>query len=96
MKVRATAIAMPCAASQPPFSRLCRLLVEHTITTGFVEPDCRPVGLEVLVALAARGATGMLKPRSFGSAAESRRPRKGSPVMGAVTLLIEVGQWQHC
>ena len=41
------------------------------MTIGLVEPDCRPVGLGVSVALAARGATGIFKSRSFGSAAES-------------------------
>ena len=31
------------------------------MTAGLVEPLSRPVGLEASVALAARGATGMLK-----------------------------------
>ena len=38
-----------------------------------MEPVCKPDGLEVSVALAARGARGMSKARSFGSAAETGR-----------------------
>ncbi len=62
--------------------------------TGFVEPFCRPVGLGVPVALAARGAraTGILKSRSLGSRTESGRRRKGCPVKGL--LVIEVGKCQ--
>ena len=37
---------------------------------GLVEPLCRPVGLEVSVALALRGVTGMLKSKRLDSAAE--------------------------
>lgn len=66
--------------------------MEHTITTGFVEPDCRPVGLEVSVALAARGATGILKPRSFDWAAESARRRL---VRSEGFMVAQVGQWQR-
>ena len=49
------------------------MLVNRTITTGFVEPVCRPVGFEVSVARAARGATGISKSRSFGAVSESGR-----------------------
>ena len=56
--------------------------MERTITIGFVEPVCRPVGFEVSVALAARGVTGISKSRSFGSVAESGLRREGSSVMG--------------
>ena len=70
-------IAMPCAASQPYFSRSYRLLMEHTVTIPFVEPVCRPVGFEVSVALAARGATGIFEWRSFDLAAETGRGREG-------------------
>lgn len=42
--------------------------------TGLVEPDCKPVGEELPVALAGRGATGMLK---ASKQAGVRRPSPG-------------------
>lgn len=61
------------------------------MTAGFAEPFSRPVGLEVSVALAGRGATGILKQRRLGSSAESGQRRKGS--LGKAPLFRE--QLQH-
>ena len=49
--------------------------------TELVEPVCELVDLEVSVALAARGGTGILQARSFNSVAESERRKKRLPVM---------------
>ena len=46
------------------------IVVGHAIIIGFVEPVCRPVGLEVSVALPARAVTGMLKGKSGCSVVE--------------------------
>lgn len=61
------------------------------MTAGFVEPLSRPVGLGVSVALAKRGATGMLKQRRLGLAAESGQGRKRS--LGKAPLFT--GQLQY-
>ena len=73
----------PVLRVSPEFSRSCRLLVESTMTIGFVEPVCRPVGFEVSVALASRGATGMIK-----SGASVRPPSQGGKGKGPQVMAL--------
>ena len=53
------------------------------MTAGLVEPLCRPLGLEVSVALAARGFTGILKSKRAGFGRRVRVAREGVAGEGA-------------